>query len=124
MHNLEGEEIKYEPYQSIISFARTSEEIDAMIEENDFYKNQNLCLNKDLTQAHYRMLLPRLKSTDIYRSFLIRRPDFPTDLLYELALEKPSWFLRNLIMNHPNSNDEIRVILALQKLVDLEDGDK
>lgn len=105
--------VEMEEYQRITASNLTSEEIDSIIDGDSDLARQNLCLNKNLTETQYRRLLPKV-SMEIYTSFIVRRPDFPTDMLYAEALKNPSWFLRGFMENHPNANNEIKVILALQ----------
>lgn len=112
--NLENKKGGYQALmETLTNF--TAQEIDSLIErgEDADWVLQTLCLSPTLTIEQIRILLPKVKM-EIYKSFLVRRPSFPTDLLYSIALENPSWFTRGFIINHPNTNDETKVILALQ----------
>lgn len=49
------------------------------------------------------------------RNIIVSHPNFPTDMLYELALDpRAGSILREIIADHPNSTEEIQVIVALR----------
>ena len=74
---------------------------------------QTLAFNKYLTEDQCRVVNSFVKM-DIYKSFLMKNPNYPADLLHSEALAEPSWFLAEAIMSQPKTLDESKVALVLQ----------
>jgi len=75
-----------------------------------------LAENLNLSAEQCRMVMKELDivNMEIYKSLLTRNETFPVDLLYAQAQKVPDWLLAEAIMRHPNTTNEIKILLYLQ----------
>jgi hypothetical protein len=83
--------------------------IEEAVYSGDKTREQYIAENSLLTADQCRYLYPRLKDL----SLSLSQERFPADLLYEIALKEEDIYFLDLILTHPNVNEETRVALTL-----------
>lgn len=71
--------------------------------------------NPLLTDKQGCEILSKLLGDDrpIPKAFLVRSPNFPSDLLYDIALRGEDRGILHLVANHPNADGETKILAAL-----------
>jgi hypothetical protein len=91
------------------------EEIAEALYGEDFMALEFIMSNPLLSAEQCRYLWLRQENEGASaRNIILSHPNFPADLLYELALDRRTVSVaRDIIMAHPNATEEIRTIIAL-----------
>lgn len=81
------------------------------------YKQYTISQNDNLNEEQCRYLYEMLSKKEEYgyRGNLVSRPNFPSDILLEIALKETYNWILETVSNHPNASPETRVIAALRK---------
>lgn len=89
------------------------EEIEQAVYSDNISHRSMVSRNPRLAEAHCRYLITRLDHP-MDRAFLVENSSFPTDLLEDLANTEDNPFILGFIVDHPNANEETRVMVALR----------
>lgn len=84
-------------------------DIEEAVYSDNLTKVQYVAMNSLLTTEQCRYLFPRLND----KILSLSQPNFPSDLMHDIALDENDPFILELILAHPNIAEETQVALTL-----------